>query len=250
MERVQSLTFFVLRSRTISTSRASLWTHSRPILLSTVLKGKLIMTSNYFLDFGGDIGVARRVIYKKYPYDFVKTPEKVNAAEFKFLANPDLLESSLKDGSAKKKSDFFNRFAKGARCYLNRYDINNFVVPVCDAFVLGKHIPTLNSMLKNYVSCVGGNVSLYDIFNEYVKHCEGFQTLTKAQFKLKMMSLKVEFSSNGRGTGNTIGYFKIIMSLHDYKYKVDRMSDCVSELGEDIMECGAVEYDRRYNKRT
>jgi hypothetical protein len=39
------------------------------------------------------------------------------------------------------------------------------------------------------------------------------------------------------------------MSLHDYEYKLDRINDCISELGDDIMECNTAEYDRRYNKR-
>jgi hypothetical protein len=128
------------------------------------------------MDCGGDTGVARRVLYYKYLNEFVKTNEEENHAEFKFLANADLNEISLKNASAEKKSHFFNWFAQGATCYLNRLDQDNFAVPVCKAFILGKHIPNLNSMLTNLNSmlCAGGNISLYNMFNEYVKHCDGF----------------------------------------------------------------------------
>ena len=61
--------------------------------------------------------------------------------------------------------------------------------------------------------------------------------------------LRVEFSSNGRASDNTVGYFKNIMSLHDYEYKLDRMNACISELRDDIMECNAMEYNRRYDER-
>ena len=118
----------------------------------------------------------------RYLNEFVKTPEEANAAEFKFLANADLNEISLKNASAEKKSHFFNWFAQGTACYLNP---DNYTAPVWNAFVLGKHIPNINSMLKKYVRCAGEYASLYNIFNEYDKHCDGFQTLTKDQFKTK-----------------------------------------------------------------
>jgi hypothetical protein len=209
---------------------------------------QLIMTSNSFMDFGGATGVARRVLYYKYLKEFVKTPEEANAAEFKFLANPDLSETSLENATAEKKSHFFNWFAQGTTCYLNRYD-DNFIVPVCNAFVLGKHVPNINSMLTNYVTCEGGTVSVLDMFNEYVDHCNGFQTLNKDQFKAKMISLHIEYGKNARTPDNTIGCFQNILSIRDYTYKIDRMQDAISELGGDIMECNSVEYDRRYNKR-
>jgi hypothetical protein len=114
------------------------------------------------------------------------------------------------------KSHFFKWFAKGATCYLNRFDQVNFVVPVYKAFILGKDIPNIKSMLTNNVKCAGWNASMYDMFNEYVKHCDGFLTLTKDTFKAKMISLKVEYSKNGRAPDNTIGCFKNIMSVHNY----------------------------------
>jgi hypothetical protein len=63
-----------------------------------------------------------------------------------------------------------------------------------------------------------------------------------------MISLKVEYSNNGRAVDNTIGCFKNIMSIHDYTHKTECMQDAIPELGEDIVECSAAEYDRRYNK--
>jgi hypothetical protein len=116
------------------------------------------------------------VLYYKYLNEFVKTPEEGNAAKFKFLANPDLHENSLKEAKANVKANFFNWFSEGATCYLNRLDQDNFAVPVCKAFILGKDIPNINSVLTNYVTCPGGKVSVLGIFDEYVKLCNGFQT--------------------------------------------------------------------------
>jgi hypothetical protein len=117
------------------------------------------------------------------------------------------------------------------------------------SFVIVKHIPNIYCMLTNYVLCASGYVSLYNMFNEYVKHCDGFQTLTKDTFKAKMISLKFEYSNNGRGPDNTIGCFKSIRSTSDYNHRLESMNDSISELGDDIMQCFTVEYDRRHSKR-
>jgi hypothetical protein len=84
---------------------------------------------------------------------------------------------------ANVKANFFNWFAKGATCYLNRFDQVQFAVLFCKSFVLGSHISNVESMLMNYLRCEGGRVSLHDMFDEYVILCDGFQTLNKDEFK-------------------------------------------------------------------
>jgi hypothetical protein len=110
------------------------------------VNGKLFVTSNNYLEFEGDTGIARRALYYKFKNRFAKVPEEIDPDNFVFGRNPFFSEDSIhKAWTSVHKCVFFNAIANFTAMHLGEQFISR-----PPTILSGLELPTWLTMLQTF----------------------------------------------------------------------------------------------------